>query len=67
MSGTFCRRPVGDGADGGEYCGEPVLAPSLNKTCYDHAHVCVTCGEPTEYDEVYCPQHGDEVPNTNES
>lgn len=44
--------------------------PGLEHTCYDHAHVCAgppgedsravgfsTCGEPTDHDEIFCPQH----------
>lgn len=51
----------------GEFCGEPVLGPWLKRTCYDHAHVCVDCGEPTEYDEIRCPVHLGEVTNKRES
>lgn len=77
---SFCRRPVGDG----EPCAEPVM-PGLERTCHDHAHPCAaepppdpendepwrrTCGEPTEYNEIFCPAHyapGDEGQPTNES
>lgn len=44
-----------------DFCGEPVL-PSLERTCYDHAHACFECGEPTEYENTFCPDHlGEEV------